>query len=207
MPQRDSNMSPRRASPARLFRRGRRVVALRAGFSLLELVVVLTVISVVASIAVPRMSGASARYGVRAAAYRMASDLDSAAERARTTGMAHTVVFRPLEASYAVMAGPPGDVKLPAISTHRLGVHPYRCQLQVQYSTTPERLGFDAFGRSTNDGVAAVIRGDYLVAVQSPVGSGVARVGSLQLVPSGGMGRPLAIGNSIANAQPLGVRP
>lgn len=206
MLQRETLLVPRYASPARPVRRGRRVTALRGGFSLLELVVVLTVIGVAAALAVPRMSGAAARYGVRAAAYRLASDLDSAAERARATGAAHTVVFRPSESGYAVMAGGPSNVQLPALWTVRLGEHPYQSQMQVQYSTTPERLGFDAFGRSTNDGVAAVVRGDYLVAVWSPVGSGVARVGSLQVVPAAG-GRPLAIGNSIANAQPLGVMP
>ena len=208
MQQQTSATRPRPASPARHARRGRRAGHARNNaFTLLELVVVLTVIAVVASVAAPRMSATSARYGVRAAAYRVASDLDSTAERARTTGSAHTVVFRTAESAYAVMNGPPDNTQPPALSFHRLDVHPYRCQLVAQFSSTADRIGFDAFGRSTNDGVAAVRRGDFLIAITAPIGSGVAKVGSLQVVPKFGMGQSFAIGQSITNAAPLGARP
>lgn len=55
------------------------------GFSLIELVLVLTIISVLAAIAVPRYTGALARYRADAAARRVVADLGYARSLAKTT--------------------------------------------------------------------------------------------------------------------------
>ncbi len=55
------------------------------GFSLIELVLVMTIISVLAAIAVPRYAGALARYRADAAARRVVADLGYARSLAKTT--------------------------------------------------------------------------------------------------------------------------
>jgi prepilin-type N-terminal cleavage/methylation domain-containing protein len=55
------------------------------GFSLIELVLVMTIISILAAIAVPKYAGALARYHADAAARRVVSDLEYARQLAQTS--------------------------------------------------------------------------------------------------------------------------
>lgn len=64
------------------------------GFSLIELILVLTIISVLAAIAVPRYAGALARYRADAAARRIIADLNYARSIARATSTGVEVQFK-----------------------------------------------------------------------------------------------------------------
>ena len=66
----------------------------RAGFTLLELVVVLAVSAVIAAITVPRYASAMARYRANFAAKRVAADLELAAATARNASGSRTVTFK-----------------------------------------------------------------------------------------------------------------
>ncbi len=61
------------------------------GFSLIELVLVLTIISILTAIAVPRYAGALARYRADAAARRIVADLNYARQRARSSSASVSV--------------------------------------------------------------------------------------------------------------------
>ena len=67
------------------------VPSARPGFSLIELVLVMTIISILAAIAVPRYANALARYRADAAARRIVADLGYARALARTTSASVTV--------------------------------------------------------------------------------------------------------------------
>lgn len=66
---------------------------LHRGFSLLELVMVLTIIAILAAIATPRYASAMARYRADLAARRIAADLLLAQRIARTESRSRTVQF------------------------------------------------------------------------------------------------------------------
>ena len=63
------------------------------GFSLLELVMVLSIVVILAAVAAPRFASANARYRADFAARRVAADLSLAQTHARSTGTSVTVRF------------------------------------------------------------------------------------------------------------------
>lgn len=74
----------------------RQGISLPRGFSLIELVLVMTIISILAAIAVPRYANALARYRADAAARRVVTDLQYAREYARSTSANVSVQFQPV---------------------------------------------------------------------------------------------------------------
>jgi len=80
--------------PNSVFRITRPIRREELAFSLIELILVLTIISVLAAIAVPRYANALARYRVDAAASRVVADLDYARQRARASSASVTVSFK-----------------------------------------------------------------------------------------------------------------
>lgn len=75
-----------------------------AGFTLVEIIVVVVILGIAALIAVPMMSSA-ADVQVRSAANRLAADLEYAKNMAVTNQKAYTVTFDAAAESYAVMDG------------------------------------------------------------------------------------------------------
>ncbi|MEJ5259435.1 MAG: prepilin-type N-terminal cleavage/methylation domain-containing protein [Anaerohalosphaeraceae bacterium] len=75
--------------------------SIRRGFTLIEIVVVLVILSITALLAVP-VFGTAADMQVRAAADKIAADLDYAKGLAVTRQKTYTVVFFPLEERYQV---------------------------------------------------------------------------------------------------------
>ena len=65
------------------------------GFSLIELVLVMTIIAVLSAIAVPRYADALARYRADAAARRVVADLNYARQRARSSSTSVKVKVKP----------------------------------------------------------------------------------------------------------------
>ena len=72
------------------------------GFSLVELVIVITIVSVVAAIAVPRYQNSLMRYRAVRAAKRVAADVALARTDARTTGSARSLVFDTAGDGYSI---------------------------------------------------------------------------------------------------------
>lgn len=88
----------------------RALVRAGRGFSILELVVVLALISVAAAIAVPRYMGSQARYRVTASAARVAADISRAQALARASSAGVEVQFSVAKAIYSVNALAPGGL-------------------------------------------------------------------------------------------------
>lgn len=63
------------------------------GFTLVELMIVMVIVAIVAAIAIPRYSQASARQQLSSAADRVAADLELARTRARAASQTVTVAF------------------------------------------------------------------------------------------------------------------
>jgi len=76
----------------------------RRGFSLVELLLVLVIVSVVAAIAMPRFAQATSRQKLEAAANRVAADLNKAHARARAASETVTLTFSTTSDSYTFSA-------------------------------------------------------------------------------------------------------
>lgn len=72
------------------------------GFTLVELVVVLVIVSIMTAIAAPRYANATSRYRAEMAARKVAADLALAQSRARIQSAAQTVRFDTVAQSYTL---------------------------------------------------------------------------------------------------------
>lgn len=97
----------------------------RGGFSLFDVVMVLAIIVVLAAIAIPKYAAALSRYRVEAAARRIATDVEYAIARARTTGTDGKITFDEASDAYTVDGAPglsdpsqPYEVKLAEAPYH-----------------------------------------------------------------------------------------
>ena len=117
---------------------------LRCAFSLVELIMVLTIIGVVASIALPRFGSSLARYRVEAAAQRVIADMAFAQERARQRSQAQRIEYFQDKVFYQ-LPGVPGIANPVDTYTVELNAEPYRVTLKANFdgSTT---LEFDGYG-------------------------------------------------------------
>lgn len=78
----------------------------RAGFTLVELAVVVALLAVVAAIAAPRFASASARARLDAASSRVVNDISITAASARAASASRQMVFNTLEDQYVMMGVP-----------------------------------------------------------------------------------------------------
>ncbi len=141
---------------------------LRRGFSLLELVMVLTIMATLAAIATPRYANAMARYRADLAARRIAADLQLAQRIARTESRSRTVQFDMEHCRYELInVSNPDQPQKPYLVN--LTDSPYRAsQLKIQATqhnrggnnktATKLKITFNGFGMPDDQ---------YTIAVQS----------------------------------------
>ncbi|MBC7835915.1 MAG: GspH/FimT family pseudopilin [Phycisphaerales bacterium] len=113
---------------------------------------VVTIMGVVAAIAMPRFSGAQTRYRVMSAAHRIVTDLELARQKALTTSKTQTLEWKPGSGFY-VISNEKG-LDRPGTTTHsvKLGDEPYRVSVTTWNFGGNQIVSFDPYGVPDSDG-------------------------------------------------------
>jgi len=112
----------------------------RAGFSLIELAMVVVILAVVGAMAAPRFLSSRDAYRVEAATEKLQQDLESAREQAMASSAPCTITFTVGTGQYSI-AGMDGS-RATARSSD-LGASPFLARIQ---SASPSSIRIDAFG-------------------------------------------------------------
>jgi prepilin-type N-terminal cleavage/methylation domain-containing protein len=133
--------------------------AKRWGFSFLELMLVLVIIALVSSIAVPRYASALWRYRSEAAAGRLVADLQLAQTKARHSSDSFVVTFN-VDTDRLEIIGPlpvnGGGEEVVAYTDY--AAEPYHADL-VEVTFSGATLLFNGFGRPDQSGTIEVLCG------------------------------------------------
>lgn len=129
----------------------------RQGFSLLELVLVLSILTVLGAVAVPRFASASARYRVDFAARRIAADLQLAQRAARTAGSSTVVTFNTLNHAYQIAGVDALDGS--GLYGVDLQASPYQSHLSAATFGAGSIVTFDGWGVPDANGIVIVVVG------------------------------------------------
>ena len=147
----------------------------RAGFSLLEMVIVLSIATALAVMAAPIYGNTLSRYRTEMTANRIAADLNLARRRARTSSASCTVVFDPAADTYRI----PGMADLrdsSATYAVQVGDAPHRCDLVSADFGGRATVVFDAYGVPDAGGTVVVSSGSITRTVALDAASGRAEV-------------------------------
>ncbi len=133
--------------------------ARRGGFTLIELMTVLTIIAILATLAVPRFSASIQRQRLDAAANRIVADLRLARQHARVANVSQTVQFYPAQLQYELvgMASPnhPDEAYITDLS-----VTPYEIAALSANCGGDALITFDIYGVPDSGGTISVLVGD-----------------------------------------------
>ncbi len=127
-------------------------------FSLIELVTVMIIIGILASMAVPRFANYTSRHRVEAAARRIVADLSLARRQARMTSASRTVEFDVTADDYRLVGTPDPD-RPSAEYRVSLGVEPYRATIVSADFGGDATLVFDGYGAPDSGGTVVVQAG------------------------------------------------
>ncbi|MFO0835035.1 MAG: prepilin-type N-terminal cleavage/methylation domain-containing protein [Phycisphaerales bacterium] len=126
------------------------------GFSLVEVVLVLSIIAIIAAIAMPRYARAAAGYRAEAAARAVAEQLRLVRARAMASSRAWTVTIRPtlatISATPTATSGDTSDDLDLVISTE-----PWRASISGADFLGDARFSFDGFGAPSLPGTVTVV--------------------------------------------------
>ena len=147
----------------------------RAGFTLIELVIVLAILGVIAGIAVPRFASSQARYRADAAARRIVADLSLAQRQARFAGERRKIDFDLTRDSYALSRddGEGNDI---IIETIELSAEPYEATIVSADLGGNLSIQFDGYGMPDSGGSIVVQVSSRTTTVSVDAASGRATV-------------------------------
>jgi prepilin-type N-terminal cleavage/methylation domain-containing protein len=129
------------------------------GFTLLELLVVVTVVAIVGKIALPRYANAVANARLNAALNRITADINMARSQAMTTSAPITISFNSNANTYTISGIKSLDNRS-ANYTVNLGSDPYYADLtSVSFGASLQSVTFDAYGVPDNSGLFTIYAG------------------------------------------------
>jgi prepilin-type N-terminal cleavage/methylation domain-containing protein len=146
------------------------------GFSMLETVVVISVIGVGAAIAVPKYGASVARSRLTAAAQRLAQDVEATRERARTLGVYQTMSFS--KEGYVIMERAALTETKRSVS---LTEDPYAARIDWVSLKSGTELDFDGFGTPSTSAVVKIVSGSNSILVTIAQGSGQVDVSEIMV--------------------------
>jgi prepilin-type N-terminal cleavage/methylation domain-containing protein len=129
------------------------------GYSLIELLLVLAIVAMLASIAVPRFAGAITRQRADGLARRVVADLRLAQRHAKRAGIDQTCWFKIAENGYTLVGMLEPD-RPTAEYTVRMGDDPYGGTLESFDLGTDDKIVFDMYGVPDSAGSIAIRVGD-----------------------------------------------
>jgi Tfp pilus assembly protein FimT len=134
----------------------------RRGVTLIDMVVVLIIVAILGSVALPRYSLALARYRVTATANRILADVSLAQSVAKMTSGGQTITFSTTNNNYqfSSYAGPLGGTPQ-ANYTVSLSTDPYDATISSVSFNSTSQLVYDRYGQPANGGTVVVQVGTY----------------------------------------------
>jgi type II secretion system protein H len=156
----------------------RAVCVCRGGFSLVELTVVLAIIAIVGSMALPRYNSSLSRYRVDLSAKRFAADLALAQSAARSTGSFQTVVIDKDNDRYRLNE----QASLTSTGARyliSLNSNPFFTSIRSAKNAIGDdvlSLKFDGYGRPNQALIAKLVSGDHSRIVTVDAQSGAINV-------------------------------
>lgn len=144
-------------------------------FTLFELIVVLSILTIIASIAAPRYASAVARYKLDTGARRVAADIERSRALARASGASWTIRFVPSSNSYSIVGLVVGSAK-GADYTVRLSDPPYSIALQSADFAGSKDLQFGGFGCPAAGGTIVLQSGTDKRSIIVDTGSGATTI-------------------------------
>jgi type II secretion system protein H len=144
-------------------------------FTLIEMVMVLVIVAVVASLATPRLARAMVKYRLARAARQVVADLDHARTRARSTAKAQTVQFDPAENQIRLPGAPDPDDPAAEYVTD-LAEEPYRTHILSAEFDSDREVIFSGLGECDSGGTVQIRSGDQTATVRLHASSSQAEV-------------------------------
>lgn len=139
------------------------------GFSLIELVVVLTIFATIAAIGMPRYASAGRRYRLDATARQIKLDLEYARTKARTSSTSQEIVFD-VAADRYVLTGLL-DSSTGKTYTVIVSDSPFRTRIVSVELGAGSRLIFDGYGRPDVGGEIVLQLGDDVRTIRVDAGA------------------------------------
>ena len=144
----------------------------RRGFSIVELVLVITILAVVAAIAAPRYAVALDGYRAEHAARRIVADISATQAAARATATTQAVVFNPATNSYSLPTVVAGN----ASTRITLGDAPFYAVLESASFNGNATLTFNGYAMPRSAGTVVVRSGQTRRTISVAIVSGAASV-------------------------------
>jgi type II secretory pathway pseudopilin PulG len=135
----------------------------------------MTIIGILASIALPRYAGFVAREQVQSAARRIVTDLSMAQRQARVTSASQTVVFDTVAGTYTLadLSDPDRPSRTYQVS---LKDEPYRADIVSAALGGDATLIYDGYGAPDSNGTIVIAVGGYRQTITVDNGTGRARM-------------------------------
>jgi prepilin-type N-terminal cleavage/methylation domain-containing protein len=130
----------------------------RPAFSLVELMICISVMAVLAALAIPRYANATSNYRADAAARRIAADLSLARSQARLMSKPLTVVFDTTAENYQI-SGMEDLLHRTNVYSVQLSDRPYRATLVSVNFGGAAQVTFDQYGSPNTGGTIVVDSG------------------------------------------------